>query len=227
MKVARRSLVFLWAGTVLGAWSPRFHEAQTRLARRLVPKAMARILLAHEADLLEGARGVASDQVPTVEEVEEQFQRILALSEAGKPMPILARELGILAKQVQLLSDPSATVGVTPFRATFEGFADEHLREMVVAREPMWALRGPLDPKPHLLGLVETKYARHRVLAPSLDPESGRRLGVWDRLSIPYAELQLSFSTGVNASANLFILAWRAAGGSWAAPEAGSPRAKD
>lgn len=185
----------------------------------MVPKGMNRYLAAHEEALLEGARGVASDQVPTVEEIEAQFQHILALSEAHKPAPAVVRELGILAKQVQLLTDPSATVGVTPFRATFESFGDEHLKELVLCREPAWAVVGPVDPKPKLLFLTETKYARHRSLLPSVEAETGRRLGVWDRLSIPYGQLQLSFSTGVNATANLYILLWRAAGDLWTLPE--------
>ena len=162
-----------------------------------------------------------------MEEVEAQFHHILSLSEAHKPAPALVRELGILAKQVQLLTDPSATEGVTPFRATFETYGDEHLKELVLSREPAWAVEGPLDPRPRLLAMTETKYARHRSLAPSVDPQTGRRLGVWDRLSIPYGQLQLSFSTGVNATANLYILLWRAAGDLWTTPDGPSPQTRE
>lgn len=214
-----RTLTLMMIGSGLWAWSPRFHEVQTGLARRMVPKGMNRFLALHESALLEGARGVASDQVPTVEEVEAQFQHILELSEAHKPAPAIARELGILAKQIQLLTDPSATVGVTPFRATYEAYGDEHLKELVLSREPAWAVEAPLDPKPKLLTLTATKYARFRSLAPSVDAETGRRLGVWDRLSIPYGQLQLSFSNGVNATANFYILLWRAAGDLWTIPD--------
>lgn len=196
----------------LWGWSPRFHEVQTRLARRMLPTPMSRFLAVHETALLEGARGVASDQVPTVEEVEEQFQRILALSEARKAPAQLAREMGILAKQVQLLADPSATLGVTPIRSTFEAFGDEVLAELILSREPVWALGGSLDPRPRLVGLADTKYARHRSLAASIDPATGGRIGVWDRLSVPYGQMQLAYSSGINATANLFILLWRAVG---------------
>lgn len=211
----RAFLPLLLSSSLLWAWSPHFHEVQTRLAKRMLPRAMCRFLTLHETALLEGARGVASDQIPTVEEVEEQYQRILTLSEARKSAPLLARELGILGKQVQLLSDPSATVGVTPFRSTFEAYGDELLGELVLAREPLWPAGASLDPRPHLLGLVDLKYARHRSLAPSLDPETGGRLGVWDRLSIPYGQIQLAYSTGINATANVYILLWRAAGDLW------------
>lgn len=222
-----RMLALLFVGSGLWAWSPRFHEVQTGLARRMVPLGMNRFLAAHETALLEGARGVASDQVPTVEEVEAQFQHILALSETHKPARAIVRELGVLAKQIQLLADPSATVGVTPFRATYEAYGDEHLKELVLSREPAWAVEAPLDPKPKLLSLTETKYARHRSLAPSVDSETGRRLGVWDRLSIPYGQLQLSFSNGVNATANFYILLWRATGDLWAIPEGSALRSGD
>lgn len=216
MKIpARAFLMTSLCSAGLWAWSPRFHEVQTRLAKRMLPRPMSRFLSVHETALLEGARGVASDQVPTVEEVEEQFQRILNLSEARKSPTQLAREMGILAKQVQLLADPSATLGVTPIRSTFEAFGDEVLAELILSREPIWALGSSLNPRPRLIGLAETKYARHRSLAGSIDPASGGRIGVWDRLSMPYGQMQLAYSSGINATANLFILLWRAAGDHW------------
>lgn len=210
-----RLLILAFASTGLWAWSPLFHEAQTRLAKRMVPRAMARFLSAHEAALLEGARGVASDQVPSVEDVEDQFQRILALSEAHKPPAALVRELGILAKQVQLLSDPSSILGVTPFRSTFEAYGDEHLGELILSREPVWALTAAPDPRPRFLRLAELKYSRYQGLAPWVDPDTGGRVGMWDRLSVPYGQLQLSYSTGINATANVYILLWRVAGDLW------------
>ncbi len=208
----------LAVGTGARAWSPQFHETQTRLAQRMVPRGMARFVRAHEGALLEGARGVASDQPPTVEEVEEQFHRIVAMSEAHKRSEAIVRELGILGKMVQLLADPSVSVGVTPLRATFEAYADERSKDMVLSREPYWSLREPLDPRPRLLGLVETKFARHRQLLECADPSTGKRLGSRDGLSVPFALLQLGFSSGVNATANHWTLLWRAAGDLWEVP---------
>lgn len=215
----RRLLALPLAASVsLAAWSPRFHEVQTALAAGLIPKDMGRMLRAHAGDLLAGARGAGSDQVPTVEEVEAQFQRILRMSAERRRQGQIVRELGELARQVQLLADPSATVGMTPLRERFEAYADEHLARLVVTREPYWSIDAPPDPRPRLLDLYRTKYERHHDLAPHFDPEKGQPIGTWDVLSVPFAQVQLAFSGGVNATANFWILAWRAAGENWEVP---------
>ncbi len=209
----------LFLPSLLGAWSPRFHEVQTALAAGLIPKAMGQMLRAHSQELFTGARGVGSDQVPTVEDVEEQFQRILRMSTERRRTPQIVRELGALARMVQLLSDPSATLGMTPLRERFEAYGNEHLNRLVVTKEPYWAIDAPYDPRPRLLELYRLKYERHHALAPHFDPEKAQPVGSWDVLSVPFAQLQLAFSTGVNATANFWILAWRAAGEHWEVPD--------
>jgi len=199
----------------LAAWSPRCHEAQTLLAVRLAPRRMGAFLLAHRADLLQGARGQANDQVPTVEEIEEQFHTILTLSEEHRPAARVARELGTLAHQVQLLIDPSAIRGATPLRDSFEAYADEKLPKLVLSREPFWAVSAPLEPRPALLRWAKVKYDRHQTLLDCFDEQTGRRTGPWDELSLPFAQLQLAYSNGINATANLWIQLWRAAGDQW------------
>ena len=42
-------------------------------------------------------------------------------------------------------------------------------------------------------------------------------MGAWDDLSVPFAQLQLAYSNGVNATANLWIQLWRAVGDQWGA----------
>jgi hypothetical protein len=150
-----------------------------------------------------------------VEDVEEQVRRIVSYSELGKRPEVIVRELGVLAKMVQLLNDPSVTVGVSPTRSAFEAYADERLKDLVVTREPVWGATDPFDPRPRLLAMADTKYARHRRLAECIDPATGGRLGAWDRLSIPFAQLQLAYSSGVHATANLWILLWRNVGEFW------------
>lgn len=211
-------VLLLAASTALPAWSPRFHEVQTALAAGLVPKDMGRMLRAHGEDLLAGARGAGSDQVPTVEEVEAQFQRILRMSAERRRQGQIVRELGELARQVQLLADPSATAGMTALRERFEAYGNEHLARLVVTREPYWAIDAPYDARPRLLDLYRQKYVRHHDLAPHFDPEKSQPIGTWDVLSVPFAQLQLAFSGGVNATANFWILAWRAAGENWDVP---------
>lgn len=206
----------------LAAWSPRVHEAQTTLAMKLAPRRMAAILKANQVELVRGARGQASDQVPTVEEVEEQFQRIVTLTENKRRSAQVVYELGVLAHKVQLLMDPSALVGGSPLRDSFEAYADEKLNRLVLAREPFWAVSAPLDPRPHLLEWAKRKFERHQVLAEGFDDRTGRRVGSWDELSIPYALLQLSYSNGINATVNLWIQLWRAVGDQWD-PEAAAP----
>ena len=206
-------LVLLAPG--LAAWSPRCHETQTLLAARLAPRRMGSFLLAHRADLLEGARGQSNDQVPSVEEVEDQFRAILALSEEHRPAARLARELGTLAHQVQLLIDPSAVHGATPLRESFEAYADEKLPRLILTREPFWAVTAPLEPRPALLRWATTKYERHEALTACFDDQTGRRTGPWDELSVPFAQLQLAYSNGINATANLWIQLWRAVGDQW------------
>ena len=120
---------------------------------------------------------------------------------------------------VQLLMDPSATVGVTPLREQFENYGDEYLPKLVANQEPFWAISAPADPRPKLLEWSRTKYERHRLLLQNFDVATGRRTGAWDVLSPPFALLQLSYSNGVNATANLWIQAWLAVGECWDAPE--------
>ncbi|WP_306589829.1 hypothetical protein [Geothrix sp. 21YS21S-4] len=204
----------------LGAWSPKVHEAQTAKAMRLVPRRMADFLRAHAGPLMEGARGVANDQPPTVEQVEAQFRTVLRLSQERRRPEELARDLGVLAHQVQLLADPSASEGLSPLRESFEAYADGHFSHLLVTREPAWAATGPLDPGPALRRLLEVKRTRNLRLREHFDEATGRRIGPWDDLSLPFAQLQLGFSTGVHATANLWILAWRTAGDLWELPPA-------
>jgi hypothetical protein len=59
---------------------------------------------------------------------------------------------------------------------------------------------------------------RNRRLKEHFDEAAGRRIGPWDDLSLPFAQMQLAFSSGVHATANLWILIWRAAGDQWELP---------
>jgi hypothetical protein len=202
-------------GPPLAAWSPRFHETQTLLAVRLAPRRMADFLAAHPEELRQGARGQANDQVPTVEDVEEQYQRILTLSDQNARPERVVRELGTLAHQVQLLMDPSAVRGATPLRDAFEAYADQELPRLILSREPFWAVAAPLEPRPPLLRWARLKYERHQALLDCFDEQAGRKVGPWDELSVPFAQLQLAYSSGINATANLWILLYRAAGDRW------------
>ncbi len=65
---------------------------------------------------------------------------------------------------------------------------------------------------------MAAKLERNRRLRDHFDEGAGRRIGPWDELSLPFAQLQLAFSTGVHATANLWILVWRAAGDQWEIP---------
>lgn len=210
--------IVLFASSSLPAWSPRFHEVQTELATGLIPRRMTDYLRPHAAELARGARGVSSDQTPTVEDVEEEFRLIIRMSEEKRRPALLVRELGTLAHMVQLMTDPSATQGMTPLRDRFQAYGDEHIRRLVVSREPFWAVTAPLDPRPALLDWSKTKWERHRLLLESFDEASGSPRGSWDTLSVPFAQLQLSFSNGVNATANIWIQAWRAVGDLWETP---------
>jgi len=209
-------LAVAWAP--LGAWSPAFHEVQTGRAARLLPKRMAAFLATHARELANGARGQANDQVPTVEDVEEQFRRIVALTEDHKRPERIARELGVLAHQVQLLMDPSAVVGVSSLRESFQAYGDEKLPKLVLSREPFWAVTSPLDPRPRLVQWAQIKFDRNQALQECFDEATGRRKGGWDELSVPFAQLQLSYSNGINGTANIWIQLWRAVGDQWDAP---------
>ena len=212
------ALAMLLAFDPLSAWSPRVHEAQTAKAIRLLPRSMALLLRAHPEALLEGARGVANDQPPTVEQVEAQFRTLLRLSEEHKRPEDIVRDLGVLAHQVQLLTDPSATEGLSPLREQFEAYADDNQPHLLVTQEPFWAATGSLDPGPALRRLMAVKLERNRRLREHFDEGAGHRIGPWDELSLPFAQMQLAFSSGVQATANLWILVWRAAGDQWELP---------
>lgn len=202
----------------LWSWSPTFHEVQTKLASRMVPAPLAAMLHAQREILLTAGRGQSSDEPPTVEQVEAQFNRILALSENHPSQRQLARELGVLAHMVQVLTDPAATQGMTPIRTSFMTYGDENLRRMVLTRQSPWAVTAPIDPKPRILAWTREKFDRHAVLLEHFDQQRNARLGEWDELSLPFAQLQLSFSAGVHATANLWILLWRAGGDKWPMP---------
>ncbi|HET8715567.1 MAG TPA: hypothetical protein VFM16_07070 [Holophagaceae bacterium] len=213
----RRILPALLAAGSLGAWTPRLHEAETVRAVRMVPRRLALLLRAHPQVLLEAAKGQANDQPATAEDVASEFRTIQRMSKEGVGAEDLVRELGILAHLVQSLEDPSCTTGVTPLRDTFEAYADEKLPKLVVTREDYWALEGPLDPTPRIQAWAATKAARTQVLQACVDA-SGKRLGPWDDLSLPFAQLQLSFSNAVHATANLWILLYRGWGATWPLP---------
>ena len=212
------ALILLLACGPAWAWSPKIHEAQTAKAIRLLPRGMAAFLRAYPEALLEGARGVANDQPPTVEQVEAQFRTLLRLSEEHRRPEEIVRDLGVLAHQVQLLTDPSAMDGVSPLREHFEAYADSHLAHLLVTQEPYWAATGSLEPGPPLRRLLAVKQERNRRLRECFDESTGRRIVPWDELSLPFAQMQLAFSGGVHATANLWILVWRAAGHQWENP---------
>jgi hypothetical protein len=215
-----RVFILAWITAAgLWAWSPRFHEAQTALALGLIPKRMATFLKSYPQALRDGARGVANDQIPAPEDVEEQFNRVLQISEDQRRPEQIVKELGTLAHMVQLLLDPSATTGVTPLREQFEAYGDEQLPKLVANKEPFWAVSAPLDPRPYLLKWSELKYQRHQILLQHFDLATGRRVGPWDILSPPFAQLQLSYSNGVNATANIWIQIWRSVGEDWDLPQ--------
>ena len=219
-----RVLVLGSASFGLGAWTPRFHEAQTKVALQLIPTPMSALLAAYPDDLREGARGVGNDQLPSAQDIEDQYGRILALSEAHKNPGEIVRELGRLAHLVQELTAPASTMGVDPLRESFEAYAEGRLKKLVVTREAFWSLKADLDPKPKLMEWARLKYERHWLLLEHFDSRTGHRLGEWDDLSIPYALLQLSFSNGVQATANIWILIYRATGDLWSYPERGSSK---
>ena len=209
---------FWLACSVLGAWSPKVHEAQTAKAIRLVPRRMALLLRAYPQALLEGARGVANDQPPSAEQVEAQFRTLLRMTEEHRRPEEIVRDLGVLAHLVQLLTDPSAMEGMSPLREHFEAYADEHLAHLLVTQEPFWAATGRLDPGPRLRQFMAIKQERNRRLREHFDEAAGRRIGAWDDLSLPFAQMQLAFSNGVHGTANLWIMVWRAAGDQWDIP---------
>ena len=219
-----RVSIFGLASLGLLAWTPRIHEAQTKVASRMIPAPMSALLAAYPDALKEGARGVGNDLPPSAGDVEDQYGRILALSEAHKNPGEIVRELGWLAHLVQEITAPGSTMGVDPLRESFEAYADERLKMLVVTREPFWSLKADLDPKPKLLEWAKLKHHRHEQLLEHFDLKTGRRLGQWDDLSVPYALLQLSFSNGVQATANIWILIYRATGDLWSYPSIGSSK---
>ncbi len=219
-----RILVLGLASSGLWAWTPRFHEAQTKVALQMIPTPMSALLAAHPDDLREGARGVGNDQPPSAEDIEDQYARILALSEAHKNPGEIVRELGRLAHLVQELTAPGSTMGVDPLRESFEAYAEGRMKKLLVTREPFWSLKADLDPKPRLVEWARLKLQRHGQLLEHFDSRNGRRLGEWDDHSIPYALLQLSFSNGVQATANIWILIYRATGDLWSYPSIGSSK---
>ena len=206
------------------AWTPRIHEAQTKVASQMIPAPMSALMAAYPDALKEGARGVGNDQPPSAEDVEDQYWRILALSEAHKSPGEIVRELGRLAHLVQEITAPGSTRGTDPLRESFESYAENRLNMLIVTREPFWSLKADLDPKPKLLEWAKLKYRRHEQLLEHFDLKTGRRLGQWDDLSVPYALLQLSYSNGVQATANIWILIYRATGDLWPYPSNGSSK---
>ncbi|MCL1894329.1 MAG: hypothetical protein FWG02_08870 [Holophagaceae bacterium] len=202
------------------AWSPQVHTAQTRIAKGLIPKAMAKYLEQHSQQLFTAAVGKSNSQVPTPEEVEKLFFGIIEMSENGRPAKEIISELGRLANMVQLLTDPSATGGLAFARRVFSEYADEHFSKLVAVKEPLLAAKEDFNPSKAIQTWSRTKYQRYRSLVSHINPDTGAKIGTWDTLSVPFAQMQLGYSEGVNATANLWICAWRMVGNFWLNPEA-------
>lgn len=199
----------------LQAFSPAFHEAQTRMAITRVPNRLQQALRAHLPDLLAALRGTPRSQVPTPEDIDAQFRKILRLCEEQRATETIMREMGLLALQVQLLSDPSCLQGQSPLRDHFQGFADQMLPSLVFTEAPYWALAGTPEPLPQLRSMARLKTERLALLDAHFDERTGKRLVVWDRLSVPFALLQLGYNQGVHDTANIWIMVYRVTGASW------------
>lgn len=199
----------------LSAFQPAFHEAQTRMALSRVPTRLQQLLRTHLPDVLRSVRGMPMGKLPTVEDIEAQFLKVLLMSQERRPFELIAREMGLLAYQVQLLSDPSCLQGSTPLRDHFAAFADQMLPTLVLTDAPYWALAGAPEPGPRLRETARKKTERLALLDTHFDERSGKRLVVWDRLSVPYALLQLSYNQGVHDTANIWIMLYRVTGASW------------
>jgi hypothetical protein len=215
----RTALIPLLAMLPLAAWTPRVHETETAKALRMIPKPMADFLRAYPQALIEGARGVANYDPPTAASVEAQFRTVLRMSEEKRRPEDLVRDLGVLARMVQALHDPGCVNGTGPLREVFETYADEKLGYLLVTREPFWATKAPLDPGPHLKAWEAQRWERHLKLRECYDFTHAKRIGPWDDLSVPFAQLQLGFSNAVHATANIWILVYRAAGDQWDLPK--------
>jgi hypothetical protein len=189
------------------------------MAKGLIPNAMSEFLDRHAQSLSDSFARSDNIPAPTPEEVEQQFLKVIAISESGKPAKEIVIELGRLAVMAQLLTDPSATSGLTLARRTFSDYADEHFSKLVAAREPLVAGKGSVDPRPAIQGWTKVKYERYSSLASHINLDTGARIGTWDTLSVPFAQMQVGFSAGVNATATIWIYAWRAAGGFWVPQE--------
>jgi hypothetical protein len=196
-------------------WSPQVHALQTKFAKGLIPKAMAEFIDRHHAAFSESGRGLVNAHPPTPEDVEGQFLKLLKISENRRPLKEIVRELGHLANMVQLLTDPSATGGAAATRRVFSDFADEHFGKLVAVRAPLFAAKGDLDPRAAIQAWGKAKYERYSSLSNFVNLGTGAKIGAWDTLSVPFAHMQLSFSEGVNATANIWIMAWRMAGAYW------------
>ncbi|MBI3130593.1 MAG: hypothetical protein HYZ13_04485 [Acidobacteria bacterium] len=213
-----RFLIPTLLATSLAAWSPRMHETQSVKALRMIPRPMADFLRTHQEAFLEGARGVASYEPPTAEAVAAQFRTVVRMSEERRSPDDIARDLGVLARMVQALHDPSCRMGLDPLRLYFESYADQKLPNLLVTSESFWSLKADPDPTPRLTAWQDRKLVRHQRLLGHFDLQKGRPLGPWDDLSVPFAQLQLSFSNGIHATANLWILLWRSCGNAWVPP---------
>jgi hypothetical protein len=208
-------LAALTIGVPCTAWSPKVHSLQTKLAKGIIPRGMANFLDQHPAALLEANKKVGRLQAPTPEDVEQQFDKVVKISHDGKPPAEIVYELSVLANMVQLLTDPSVTGGLTHAQRTFSTFADEHFDMLAASKEPLFAAKGELNPKSAIHAWTHQKYDRYRLLTNHINPSTGEKIGTWDTLSVPFAQMQLGFSTGINATANIWIYAWRAVGAYW------------
>ena len=218
----RALVAVLVVAAPLPAWVPRLHEAMTVKAARMTPRRLSLLLRSHPQLLLDAARGQANDQPATAADVDSEYRTILRMSKEGIGAEALVRELGTLAHLVQSMEDPSCTTGVTPLRDTFEAYADEKLPKLLVTKEDFWALEGDPDPAERIQAWAATKAARTKLLEGCVDA-TGKRLGPWDDLSLPFAQLQLSFSNSVHATANLWLLLYRQVGALWPLPEDAEP----
>jgi hypothetical protein len=199
----------------VAAWTPRVHETQTAKALRMIPKPMAAFMRAYPQSLIEGAKGVANYDPPTAAQVEDQFRTVLRMSEEHRRPEDIVRDLAVLGRMVQALHDPGCVNGTGPLREHFERYAEEKLPNLLVTQEPFWATKGPLDPGPRLKAWEAQRWERHLRLRECFDFYKAKKIGPWDDLSVPFAQLQLGFSNAVYATANIWILVYRSTGDLW------------
>jgi hypothetical protein len=227
-------VVFLLVSPRAEAWPADLSQRIARDALKILPKSLAEIFLANEAEIFADARTTSMPALPLIysdlprgrlaeptrQALSAEFaERVKALRGPEFRTAVIA--LGATYRLAVDLADPSVGLGIgtdakaKTIRREFYAFTSNNLDKIPVVLVEPDSMRLPLDRVPAFLDTVTTKTPSQATLLREEAQEGGRVLPAneIDFRSPVFAVASTAYSRSVCAVAATWIAIWRAAGG--------------